>query len=655
MAKVSSFLGNQAPSTDYIPLLQLKLQYIKHCSRAHFYEKLLFIYFLWQFVRACLTFTANKTQLQSMGQFFKFLFASCLGILLAFGLLFGIGAIVISQIANNANQPKSVKANTVLHLTLDRPIPEQTNNLDIDPFQFEREDALGLSAMVDAIARAKADDDIKGIFLEADQLNGAGMATASVLRDALVDFKDSGKFVVAYAQYYSQGAYYLASTADSLYINPLGLVDFRGPSAQIPFFKDMLDKVGVNMQVYYAGKFKGATEPYRFNEMSEENRKQIRAYLSDIYEVMLQDLSASRGLSTEELRRLADEFVGIDPVDAQNAGLVDGVEHRDIALDELRERLGLEEDEKVNKISIADYANSNPAEKDYSIKDKIAVIYAEGAIVDGEGNIGTIGDKKYVEYVREARRDEGVKAIVLRVNSPGGSAMASENIWRELTLAKEAGKPVVVSMGDYAASGGYYIAAPADSIFAEPNTLTGSIGVFLLIPDASELLEDKLGIHFDTVKTGDMSVGITPFFPMSPKEQRIMQQRTERMYETFLARVSEGRGMSRDSVHAIAQGRVWTGEAAIDIGLVDDLGGVDRALASAATLAKLDEYRITAYPKVKDPLQQLIEEFLGEENVRSEMVVKSELGEWYPYYRHFKQIQDSKGAQARLPFIVPFN
>ncbi len=590
-----------------------------------------------------------------MGQFFKFLFASCLGMLLAIGLLFGIGAIVIGQIASSADKPKEVKANTVLYLTLDQPIPEQTNNTDIDPFQFERKDALGLGAMVDAIERAKEDDDIKGVFIEADQLNGAGMATASVLRDALVDFKDSGKFVVAYAKYYTQGAYYLASTADSLYLNPLGLVDFRGPSAQIPFFKDMLDKIGVNVQVYYAGKFKGATEPYRFNEMSKQNRMQIRTYLTDIYEVMLQDLSASRGLSTDELRRLANEYVGIDPVDAQAAGLVDGVQHRDVALDELRGRLGLEEDEDINKISIADYANSNPADKDYSIKDKIAVIYAEGAIVDGKGGIATIGDKKYIEYIREARQDDGIKAIVLRVNSPGGSAMASENIWRELTLAKEAGKPVVVSMGDYAASGGYYISAPADSIFAEPNTLTGSIGVFLLIPDASELMEDKLGIHFDTVKTGDLSVGISPFFPMSPQEQRIMQNRTEKMYETFLARVSEGRSMSRDSVHAIAQGRVWTGKAAIDIGLVDDLGGLDRALASAATLADLEEYRITDYPKVKDPFQQLMEELLGEENVRSEVMLKKEMGEWYPYYRHFKQIQDSKGAQARLPFIVPFN
>jgi len=590
-----------------------------------------------------------------MGQFFKFLFASCLGILLAFALLFGIGALVVGRIASQADQPKEVKANTVLHLKLNQPIPEQTNNVEIDPFNLEREDVLGLNAMVNSIERAKSDDDIKGVFIEADQLNGAGMASASVIRDALVDFKASGKFVIAYAKYYSQGAYYLASTADSLYVNPLGLVDFRGPSAQIPFFKDLLDKVGLNMQVFYAGKFKGATEPYRFNEMSKENRMQIRTYLSDIYEVMLQDLSASRGLSVKELRRLADEYTGINPKDAVAAGMVDGAAHRDIALDALRNRLGLEEEEDIKMIGIADYNNSNPVDKDYTIKDKIAVIYAEGGIVDGKGGIGTIGDKKYVKYIQEARRDDGVKAIVLRVNSPGGSAMASENIWRELTLAKEAGKPVVVSMGDYAASGGYYISAPADSIFAEPNTLTGSIGVFLLIPDASELMEDKLGIHFDTVKTGDLSVGINPLFPLSPEESRIMQNRTERMYETFLERVSEGRGMSRDSVHAIAQGRVWTGKAAIDVGLVDALGGMEQALSSAASLAELEEYRITEYPKVKDPFQQLLEEFMGEESVQAERVLQSEMGEWYPMYQHYKQIRDSRGAQARLPFVVPFN
>ena len=590
-----------------------------------------------------------------MGQFFKFLFASCLGIFIAFFLILGISGLVITQIAKQADKPKDINPNTVLHLTFDNPIPEQTNNLELDPFDLNNRKVLGLQELINTLERAKSDDNIKGIFLEVDGLASGGLATSAVVRDALLDFKEEGKFSITYSKYYSQGAYYLASAADQLIVNPLGMVDFRGFAAQMPFFKDMLDKVGVNMQVYYAGKFKGASEPYRLNKMSDENRMQIREYIDDIYSNFLQDVSDSRNLSTERLHQMAVDYVGMDPEAAAQSGLIDKVAHREDALNELRSRLGLEEKEKVSMASLEDYNQSNPGKKNYRIKNKIAVVYAEGTIVDGKGGPGSIGDEKYTEYIQQIRRDDNIKAIVLRVNSPGGSAMASENIWKELSLAKAEGKQVVVSMGDYAASGGYYISAMADSIFVEPNTLTGSIGVVLAIPDASELLDDKAGIHFDSVKTGPFATGITPFYPLSSGESRILQKRTDDMYETFLARVSEGRKMSRDSVNAIAQGRVWTGERALAIGLADRIGGLEDAIASAAAMAELDEYRLTEYPRVKDPIQQLFEQWFGEENVRANAILKSELGEYYPYLRFVQELKDSRGMQARLPLWIPFN
>ncbi|MEQ8705934.1 MAG: signal peptide peptidase SppA [Phaeodactylibacter sp.] len=589
-----------------------------------------------------------------MGQFLKFLLASCLGLFIGFCLLFGIGAIAIGQAISASEQVKDVEANSVLHLTLERPIPEQTNNLEIDPFAFNTESTLGLTAMVEAIEKAAADDDIKGIFLEPEQLASIGLASASVIRDALVEFKATDKFIIAYGDYYTQAGYYLAATADEVILNPLGIVDLRGFSTQIPFFKDMLDRIGVNMQVYYAGKFKGATEPYRLNELSDANRQQIRTYLDDVYNHFLSGLSESRGLTMDALRQIANDYEGMDPNAALDNQLVDAIDHRDAAMNLLRERLGLEADEEIKQVRLSAYAKASKDTKDYSVKDKIAIIYAEGAIVDGKGTPGTIGDEQYVKYIREARNSDRIKAVVLRVNSPGGSAMASENIWKEIRLTQEAGKPVVVSMGDYAASGGYYISAPADSIFAEPNTLTGSIGVFSLIPDASELMNKKLGIHFDTVKTGDFSLGITPFFPMSPQGARLMQIRTDSMYETFLRRVSEGRGLPRDSVHAIAQGRVWTGNAGLNNGLVDALGGLDRALEAAAALAELEEYRTTDYPKVKEPLQQLMEEWLGEENVRAQAMMKYQLGDQYKHYKLLKDLAESKGVQARMPYLLEY-
>lgn len=590
----------------------------------------------------------------NMGQFFKFVFASCLGVILATivtGLIsFGIlGAIAGSM----ENKGQKIEPNTVLHLKFDQPIPEKTNNLPIDPFSFQDEKILGTHEILAALERAQKDDRIKGIFLETDGLQG-GLATADLIRDALAEFQKEGKFVYAHANAYSQGSYYLASAADKVYLSPVGLLDFRGFAAQVPFFKDMLDKAGINMQVYYAGKFKSATEPFRRNNMSEENKLQVREYLNDAFDEFLTDISEGRNIPTAELRRIADGYLAFMPEQALQLKMVDELAHREAALEGIRKKLGIGEKAKIKTISIEDYNLSNPAKSNFKADNKIAVVYAEGNIVDGKGDPGSIGGSKYVDIISKIRKDDKVKAIVLRVNSGGGSAMASEDILRELELAQEQGIKVVVSMGDYAASGGYYIACKADSIFAEPNTLTGSIGVFSMIPSAEKLLNDKIGITFDTVKTGAFAHGISPFYDMSEQEGKIMQAFVDNLYATFIGHVSKGRDLSPEAVHEIAQGRVWTGKKALSIGLVDRIANLDEAITSAASLAELKDYRITEYPRIKEPIQQLIDELSGNTETRAQQALRTQLGSMYPHYRFVKELQDSKGVQARLPFIIPF-
>ncbi len=589
-----------------------------------------------------------------MGQFFKFAFASCLGVILASFLMFLISFAVLAGLAGSMEEKgKKVAPNSVLHLKFDKPIPEKTNNLPVDPFNLKDNKVLGLHEILDALERAKTDDNIKGILIETEGLQG-GLATADIIRDALADFKSEGKFVYSYANAYTQGSYYLASAADKIYINPVGLIDFRGFSAQVPFFKNMLDKAGIKMQVYYAGKFKSATEPFRRTAMSEENKLQVREYLEDAFGEFLADISEGRNIPPAELRRIADGYLAFMPQKALELKMVDELTYRDKVLDDIRAKLGLKEKEKFPVVTIEAYNLGNPAKSNFKAKDKIAVVYAEGNIVDGKGEPGNIGDEKYVDILSRLRKDKQVKAIVLRVNSGGGSAMASENILREVELAKAEGIKVVVSMGDYAASGGYYIACKADSIFAEPNTLTGSIGVFSMIPSAGKLLNEKIGISFDTVKTGAYAHGISPLYDMSEGEGKILQGFVDNLYETFLGHVAQGRNMTRDAVNEIAQGRVWTGKKALNIGLVDRIGNLDDAIASAAALAEVSDYRIAEYPRIKEPLQQFLEDLAGKSDVRANRILQSQLGDMYPYYRFTMDLQKSKGMQARLPFFIPF-
>lgn len=595
-----------------------------------------------------------------MSQFFKFMFASCLGTALALLLLLFIGIGWISSFATSATAKDKVvvKPNSVLELDFKHLIPERTNNVPMDPFDFERKDILGLTDMVAAIRRAKEDPDIKGIYINATYIM-AGKATSSVLRDALQDFKSEGKFIVAYANYYTQGAYYMASVADSVLVNPVGAVDFRGLSSMIAFYKGTLDKLDVQMKIYYAGKFKSATEPFRLDKMSAENRLQIREYLTALNDIYMRDISASRNMTETELRRIADRFEGRSAEGSLKNRLVDRLAYEDEVFDLIKNKIGLDKKEKLNRVKIEDYFDAKGKKLDLSTKDKIAVVYAEGTIRDGsENEPGDVYDEKYVKILRKIRLDESVKAIVLRINSPGGSVLASENIFREVELCKQAGKPVVVSMGDLAASGGYYIACHADSIFAEENTITGSIGVFGMIPMLHKTMKENLGITYDTVRTGRYSAFGTPVIEFSADEDAMIQDRIEDIYEDFLKKVATGRKKTREQVEEIAQGRVWPGKKAKEIGLVDDIGGLDRALAAASKLAGIEKYRTTEYPRTKTGFEQLLDQLTrNKENddVIKSWLIRSELGEMYPVYKTMRDIRQNKGIQARLPYELIFN
>ena len=595
-----------------------------------------------------------------MSQFFKFLFASCLGTALALILLAFIGFSMLAGLAGKATEGKkvAVKANSVLDLDFKTLIPEKTNNVPMDPFNLGQQSVLGLTDMVAAIRHAKDDPDIKGIYINATYIM-AGKATSATLRAALEDFKSSGKFIVSYANYYTQGAYYLASVSDSILLNPVGAVDFRGYSSMIAFYKGLLDKLDVQMKIFYAGKFKSATEPFRLDKMSDENRLQVREYLAALYGIFISDVAASRKIPEDELRRIADRFDGRSAETALQARLIDRIAYEDEAFSLIKKKIGLEDKDKLNRISIEDYFENRAKKFDFSTKDKIAVVYAEGTIRDGDrGEPGDIYDGQYVSILRGIRKDDAVKAVVLRINSPGGSVLASENILREVQLCRKAGKPVVVSMGDLAASGGYYIACQADSIFAEPGTITGSIGVFGMIPILQKTMKDNLGITYDTVRTGKYSAFGTPFYDFSPEESAIIQTRIESIYEDFLKKVAEGRHKTRDQVHEIAQGRVWPGVKARQIGLVDDIGGLDRAIAAAAKLSGVEKYRTSEFPRTKTGFEQLIDQLTHQkdkdDNIKAALI-RSELGDLYPAYKTLRDIRRNQGIQARLPYELIIN
>ena len=595
-----------------------------------------------------------------MRDFLKFTFASCLGVFLAGVVLFFVGSGMVARWMGSMDQAPSLQPNSVLNVSLQAMVPEKTNNIEMNQFDLEMDNIVGLHDMVRSIRFAKNDDKIQGLMIDLSMVS-VGQANSTYLREEIQNFKESGKFVLAYAPYYTTGTYYLASAADKVFINPFSVMQFDGFAATIPFVKGMLDKMGIKMQVKYAGQFKSATEPFRLFQMSKANKLQVREYLEGMYKIYLNNVAESRNMTPAELRKIANEGIMLTSTEAVESGLVDDAKYMDEVLDEIRTRLGLSDGTKIPKINLADYAEIVANNKDYSSSNKIAVVYAEGTIVDGEGTLGSVGGDKYARIIRKARNDDNVKAIVVRVNSGGGSGMASENIWREIELAKADGKTVVTSMGDVAASGGYYIACNSDVVLAQPNTITGSIGVFAMIPSWQEGMKKHLGITFDTVKTTQFSTGLTPFFDMTKEEGDRVQKYIDEFYDHFLMRVKEGRGYdSKDAVHEIAQGRVWTGNKAKEIGLVDQLGDLDDAIAIAAEKAGITNYRLKEFPQVKQPLQQFIDEFTGQEG--SEPLAKSavnkflknEFGEMYPHIKAVKEMIQMKGVQARMPFLIEF-
>ncbi|MGK6349701.1 signal peptide peptidase SppA [Parapedobacter sp. DT-150] len=587
-----------------------------------------------------------------MKSFFKYVLATVTGIVLSVILLFVVGLMIIVGMVSSMSADKEVPVsdNSMLvvdlkHEITERTVPDPFDGLDVPGLIFTKN--LGLDDILKRIAAAKDDHRIKGIYLDLSMVS-VSFASLQEIRDALLDFKESGKFIVAYSELYTQRAYYLASTADRVYVNPEGTIDFRGLASQTMFLKGTLDKLGIEAQVVKVGTYKSAVEPFMLDKMSDANREQVGSFIGSIYNHFVGEIAASRKLSPDSLFAFADRYAVRNADDAVTYGLADGKKYKDELLIELKDSLNIDEDQDLNAIALTRYQpKAQPAGA--SVRDRIAVVYAVGEIVSGEGDDQMIGSERISRELRKVRRDDKVKAVVFRVNSPGGSALASDVIWREVELLKKE-KPIIVSMGDVAASGGYYIAAAADSIFAQPNTITGSIGVFGLIPNLQGLYNDKLGITYDNVKTGKYADFLTTFDrPLTADERNILQMEVERIYDTFLQRVADGRGLSKVQVDSIGQGRVWSGQQALDIGLVDRLGSIEDAIAAAAKKAGLGEYRIVTYPAIKKPFEAL----LGNTTDRIGMwFTQRELGEHYRHYEQLKMVLQLRGIQARLPFTM---
>ena len=576
-------------------------------------------------------------------KFLRNLTASVLGFFTAIFLIFlffiGIAAIIGSE------DEIVVKPNSILELDLSTTVKDyapKENNPIAEALELI-DNNLALNKIINAIENAKTDTNIKGISIKTNAVN-AGVSQTQAIRNKIEDFKKSGKFVYAYNDVYSQKNYYLSSVADSIFLNPVGAIDFKGLATEILYYKDFEDKYGIQMEVIRHGKYKSAVEPYLTNKMSEANREQTTSFLKSIWSEITNDISKSRNLSSEQVNLIADNSLGRNPILAKSNNLIDGI----IYEDEYKEKIALNSNKKTNTISLQDYINSGKGKISSTAKDKIAVIYAQGEIMYAKGNENIIGQGITNKAIRKAREDKNIKAIVLRVNSPGGSALASELIWRELELTKKV-KPLVVSMGDVAASGGYYIACNANKIIAEPTTITGSIGVFGAIPNFNKLAKN-IGINAEQVATNS-SPNYSPFEPMDKKFYDVTKEGVEQTYTTFVNRVAIGRNMTFEQVNEIAQGRVWTGKEALINGLVDKLGSLNDAVQIAAELAELDNYKIRNYPSYKTDFKDAFS-FYPFVKVSKEDVLKEALGiENYRLYNNINQMKNLKGIQARMPFI----
>jgi protease-4 len=571
--------------------------------------------------------------------------------LFAFCMIFFFGILFIGALFGGESDTVTVKENSVIVLDLSKVTVDYAgkfNYKEIDYFDAKHD---GLSDVIKAIKAAKEDDDIKGISI-LNNNSSLGMAQIKSVRNALEDFKKSGKFVVAYANYFTQKEYYLNSVANTIYLNPIGEMEFKGLSTELLFFKDFQDKYGVKMEVIRHGKYKSAVEPFLENKMSDANREQVSALLNSIWNSVLTDISISRNIPTLKLNEIATQLAARTPEMAKMQRLVDKIAYEDVYHNDIKKLLDVDSDKEYSNISILDYAENVAATSIVnSSKNKIAIIYAQGEIGNGEGDVNTVGEGSMRRSLQEARKDKKIKAIVLRIDSPGGNALTSDLIWREIELTKRV-KPVIVSMGNLAASGGYYIACNANTIFAENNTITGSIGVFGLLPNFTQLTS-KMGINSEQVNTNANAADYSIFKPLTENYKFIAQEGVEKIYATFVSRVATGRKMSFSQVDAIAQGRVWSGTEALKIGLVDKIGGLDVALNYAAALVKIKEYKTQNFPIYEKDFS----DYLGSLGVpfmkTKESFIKEEVGEEnYKVIEQLRKVQTRKGIQMCLPYEI---
>lgn len=586
-----------------------------------------------------------------MKDFFKFTLATVTGIILSGIILFILGIVTFFGIASSADSETIVKKNSIMTLDLNGTLVERTQET---PFAFfseimgDKENVYGLDDILSSIKKAKENENIKGIYIQANAL-GASYASLQAIRNALVDFKTSGKFIVAYSDGYTQKLYYLSSVADKVLLNPKGMLQWTGLSATPIFYKDLLKKIGVEMQIFKVGTYKSAVEPFNSTEMSPANREQVTVFLNSIWNQVLEGVSTSRHLSKDSLNNYADRMLMFSPAEETVAcGLADTLIYRNDVKDYLKKMAQVKEDDPLRILGLHDMINVKrnvPKDKSGNI---VAIYYAAGEIVDAaqNGTDNLIVGNKVIKDLRKLKDDDDIKAVVFRVNSPGGSAFASEQIWNAVKELK-AKKPVIVSMGDYAASGGYYISCLADTIVAEPTTLTGSIGIFGIVPNAKELT-DKIGLSYDVVKTNKFADFGNLMRPFNDDEKLLMQAMINRGYEIFVGRCAEGRGMSKEAIKKIAEGRVWTGEKAKELGLVDILGGIDTAMEIATKKAGIENYTVISYPEKESWLSNLFNDTPN--NYIESKLLNSKLGEYYQQFGLLKNLSDRSMIQARIPF-----
>lgn len=578
-----------------------------------------------------------------MKNFIKYTFASMLGMILAGLALIILGTIFITSLLFSTGNSSNIVPNSVLVLDLKGSLQERVQENPLQTLMGEEFSVYGLDDILNAIQASKNNDNIQGIYLQAE-MPDASYASLEEIRNALKDFKESGKFVIAYADQYAQPMYYLASVADKVIVNPQGSIEWQGLASQSIFYKDLLKRVGIDMEIFKVGTYKAAVEPYMATEMSDANREQLTTVLNSTWERLLEDISTSRSIPVDRLKRYADDFITFSPAETYIAnGMADTLLYKDGVLDYLKHLTGHTANETLQTASLEDIIANVPTPH---YDNSIAIYYAFGEIDANIPSDEGINPEKMISDLRKLREDETIKAVVLRVNSPGGSAYGSEQIWREVNLLKEK-KPVIVSMGDYAASGGYYISCAADCIVADPTTLTGSIGIFAIFPNLEKLLTDKLSLHFEVVKTNPYADMGNSTRPITPAEKAALQNYVNSGYQLFVKRCAEGRGLSVEAIEKVAEGRVWTGAIAKELSLVDELGGLDKALEIAAQRASLGTYNVLHYPAKADLLTSLFDE--GKESY-IENKMSETLGDLYNYTKFVQRLKESDRIQARMPF-----